>query len=108
VGRVIIKFPLECVMYDATVRDKTIITVTNEYFSKQDLDTVQNVPVTNIKYSDLIPDPWPGSMLIDSVLASDMVNTIPKLKSTFIFGHGHKITKMNDIQCNYSNHICVI
>lgn len=88
-------FPQEFLIKGESVTDKSTIAESfNDYFSRIGLETGQNVPVTDAKYIDFLPDPFPRSIFIDPVAPSDITNTVRKLKSKSSFGHDEISTKL--------------
>ena len=73
--------------------DTPIIAETfNDYFYKISHETGQNVPTTDVNYSDFSSDQYSHSIFINPVVPSDITNTAHKLKSSF--GHDEISTKL--------------
>ena len=88
-------FAQECIIGGNSVKDKTIIAESfNDYFSKIGHETGQNVPSTDVNYSDFLSNQHPYSMFIDPVVPCDITNTAHKLKSKSSFGHDEISTKL--------------
>ena len=88
-------FPREFIIDGNSVSDKPIIAETfNDYFSKIGYETGQNVPTTDVNYSDFSSDQYSHSIFIDPVVPSDITNTAHKLKSKSSFGHDEISTKL--------------
>ena len=88
-------FPREFIIGGNSVSDKPIIAETfNDYFSKIGYETGQNVPSTDVNYSDFSSDQYSHSIFIDPVVPSDITNTAHKLKSKSSFGHDEISTKL--------------
>ena len=68
--------------------DTPIIAETfNDYFYKISYETGQNVPTTDVNYSDFSSDQYSHSIFINPVVPSDITNTAHKLKSKSSFGN---------------------
>ena len=88
-------FAQEFIIGGNSVKDKTIIAESfNDYFSKIGHETGQNVPSTDVNYSDFLSNQHPYSMFIDPVVPCDITNTAHKLKSKSSFGHDEISTKL--------------
>ena len=90
-------FPNEFIVNNNTISDKLEISESfNKYFSRVGLKTSQNVPVTNMKFTDYLPNPTRRSMFLEPVTPLLITNTTGKLKPKSISGHDEISTKRNN------------
>ena len=66
----------------------------NEYFANIGPITINNVPITEKKYTDYLPDPLTKSMFLDPVDIFKVVETTKKLKTKTSSGHDEISTKL--------------
>ena len=66
----------------------------NKYFSSIGLNTSQNVPVTNMKFTDYLPNRTRHSMFLEPVTSLLITNTTAKLKPKSCSGHDEISTKL--------------
>ena len=66
----------------------------NEYFANIGPITINNVPLTENKYTDYLPDPLTKSMFLDPVDIFKVVETTKKLKTKTSSGHDEMSTKL--------------
>ena len=98
-------FPPEFIICGNSISDKPIIAGTfNDYFSKINYKTNQNIPTADVNYSDFSSDQYSHSIFIDHVVPSDITNTAHKLKSKFSFGHYDISTKLLKQSINNKTH----
>ena len=88
-------FPNEFIVNNNTISDKLEISESfNKYFSSVGLKTSQNVPVTNMKFTDYLPNPTRHSMFLEPVTPLLITNTTAKLKPKSSSGHDEISTKL--------------
>ena len=88
-------FPNEFIVNNNTISDKLEISESfNKYFSSVGLKTSQNVLVTNMKFTDYLPNPTRHSMFLEPVTPLLITNTTAKLKPKSSSGHDEISTKL--------------
>ena len=88
-------FPNEFIVNNNTISDKIEISESfNKYFSSVGLKTSQNVPVTNMKFTDYLPNQTRHSLFLEPVTPLLITNTTAKLKPKSSSGHDEISTKL--------------